>query len=137
MVAPSLIAFDTNLVLRLLTNDDPDQARIVQQRLLAAQEGHNQVFLPLIVLAEAGHVLAGPRYRLPRERIADAIGALLSTAVFVIERRDAVAAALGDYRGGEGSLADYLIGRCAEAAGAAITLTFDRALHRHAGFSAP
>jgi len=137
MVAPGLIAFDTNLLLRLLTNDDPDQARIVQQRLIAAQERHDQVFLPLIVLAEAGHVLAGPRYRLPRDRIADAIGAVLASAVFVVERRDSVAAALSDYRVGEGSLADYLIGRCAEAAGATITLTFDRALHGHPGFSPP
>ena len=137
MVAHRLITFDTNLVVRLLTNDDPDQARIVQQRLIAAQERHDQVFLPLIVLAEAGHVLAGPRYRVARERIADAIGTLLGSAVFVVERRDAVAAALADYRAGEGSLADYLIGRCAAAAGAQVTLTFDRALHAHPGFAPP
>ncbi len=105
--------------------------------MLAVERGNGQVFISLIVLAEIGHVLAGTRYRLPRDRIAEAVDALLATAVFTIERRDIVGAAVADYRSGRGSLADHLIGRSGEAAGAATTLTFDRDLRGHPLFATP
>jgi len=65
-------AIDTNLLMRLVTNDDPDQAR----RTAAAIDACEACFVPLTVTLELEWVLRGA-YRLSTEAVVDACEALL------------------------------------------------------------
>ena len=132
-----MIALDTNCLLRLLTNDLPEQAQQVMKRLEKCERNGTAVFLAVPVLVETVGNLSWRRYRFSREQIADVVERLLNTPVFAIDQRDAVAAALHDYRKGWGDFTDHLIRRIADLAGATPLVTFDGDLLNHTGFTAP
>jgi predicted nucleic-acid-binding protein len=119
---------DTNVPLRVLTGDDPNQSpRAI--RLLADAEARGERFhVSTTVLCELVWALRGTAYRRRREAIVQALEALLASSLFEVEQRDLVRRALNDYRDGPGDFADYLIGWQDDAAGCAGTLTFDRGL---------
>ena len=62
-----MVAFDTNVVVRLLLRDDGVQAKKAEQTFLRHARGDG-VFLPLIVLVETAWVLAYT-YELDRKAI--------------------------------------------------------------------
>lgn len=128
-----MIAFDTNVLLRLLLNDEPRQARQAQALVDRAASRSDRVLLPDIVLCELEWVL-GAVYEVPKSEIIRTLRRLLDTEAFAFLDRAAVAAALRDYEEGSGDFSDYLIGATAARAGAATTYTFDRALRRAPGF---
>ena len=111
-----MIAFDTNLLVRAATNDDPPQVAVVRQ-LLAL----NAVFIPRTVLLETEWVLRAG-YRKTREQISQFFVELLETDNTVIENHDAVAQALDWYRLG----ADFADALHLAACGRAIMHTFDQ-----------
>ena len=111
-----MIAFDTNLLVRAATNDDPPQVAVVRQ-LLAL----NAVFIPRTVLLETEWVLRAG-YRKTREQISRFFAELLETDNTVIENHDAVAQALDWYRLG----ADFADALHLAACGRAIMHTFDQ-----------
>ena len=111
-----MIAFDTNLLVRAATNDDPPQVAVVRQ-LLAL----NAVFIPRTVLLETEWVLR-TSYRKTREQISRFFAELLETDNTVIENHDAVAQALDWYRLG----ADFADALHLAACGRAIMHTFDQ-----------
>jgi predicted nucleic-acid-binding protein len=111
-----MIAFDTNLLVRAATNDDPPQVAVVRQ-LLAL----NAVFIPRTVLLETEWVLRSG-YCKTREQISRFLAELLETDNTVIENHDAVAQALGWYRLG----ADFADALHLAACGRAIMHTFDQ-----------
>jgi predicted nucleic-acid-binding protein len=75
-----LIAADTNIVLRLITADDPVQEEIARDVL--RKQG---IFVSLTVLLESEWVLRS-YYRWPRDQIADAFEAFSLLDAVVIER---------------------------------------------------
>jgi len=111
-----MIAFDTNLLVRLLVDDTPDQADVAEA-LLAA----NTVFISRTVLLETEWVLRAG-YRKTREQISGFFAELLETDNTVIENHDTVAQALGWYRLG----ADFADALHLAACGSAIMHTFDQ-----------
>ena len=111
-----MIAFDTNLLVRAATNDDPPQVAVVRQ-LLAL----NAVFIPRTVLLETEWVLRAG-YRKTREQISRFFAELLETDNTVIENHDAVTQALDWYRLG----ADFADALHLAACGGAIMHTFDQ-----------
>ncbi|MCK5870389.1 MAG: PIN domain-containing protein [Methyloprofundus sp.] len=60
-----MIAFDTNLLVRLATNDQPQQAEIAEQLLKS-----NEVFISRTVLLETEWVLRS-RYKIVAQQISD------------------------------------------------------------------
>lgn len=128
-----MIAFDTNVLLRLLLNDEPRRARQAQALLDRVVSRSDQVLLPDIVLCELEWVL-GAVYGVSKSEIARTLRHLLDTQCFAFLNRGAVAGALRDYEAGKGEFSDYLIGASAARAGASTTYTFDRALRRAGGF---
>ena len=128
-----MIALDTNVLLRLLLNDDPRQSRQAQALIDRAVSRSDPVLLTDIVLCELEWVL-GAAYGVPKPEIARTLRRLLDTPVFAFLDRAAVAGALGDYETGTGDFSDYLIGASAARAGASTTYTFDRALRHADGF---
>lgn len=90
-----MIAIDTNVLVRIVTNDDPAQARQAM-KCLATPDG---VFVGKTVLLELEWVLRSA-YRLPRENIHRAMMNILGLPGLVAEDAEQLASALDGYRQG-------------------------------------
>jgi predicted nucleic-acid-binding protein len=119
---------DTNVLLRVLTGDDPTQSPRASSLLADAEARGERFHVSTTVLCELVWALRGGAYRQGREAIVQALEALLASGLFEVQRRDLVRRAVDDYRAGPGDFADYLISWEDDAAGCVGTLTFDRAL---------
>jgi predicted nucleic-acid-binding protein len=122
-----LIAFDTNVLVRLMVEDEAAQVRRARRLLDEAVEREERIFVSDVVLSELEWVLE-TAYEVPRNRILAAISALVGDERFGFADRRRVTTALGLYHKGKGDLADYLLGLHGEDAGARTTFTFDRDL---------
>lgn len=120
-----MIALDTNILVRLLTNDDPEQAR--QSALLI--DSDHALFVPLTVLLELEWVLRGA-YAISKPTIAKSFEALLSIKNLNIERSADVQQAIDLYLRGF-DFADALH-HCA-AKGCTTFATFDKKFKKLAG----
>ena len=129
-----MIALDTNVLLRILLNDDPKQSRLAQAVVARAAGLGEAVLLPDVVLCEVEWVLSST-FRLPRARVAETFRRLLEGTEFTFANRAAVGAAVASYEHGKADFSDYLIGATAAAAGASTTFTFDRELHKSDDFT--
>jgi len=128
-----MIGLDTNVLLRYLTQDDPPQAKLADQRIDRLDAGDNRGFINSVVLCETLWVLA-KGYHYSRTDIDKVVDQLLLTREFEMENRSLVWAALHDFRDGAADFADCLIGRINTAAGCAKTITFDRGAGKLPGF---
>lgn len=87
---------DANIILRYLTNDVPDQAKLAEELLKRVEEGNEDVFLPDIVLADIIWVLEG-YYKQTREDIREWITAILSLQGLTYSDKDVALNALDIY----------------------------------------
>ena len=111
-----VIAFDTNMLVRTVVADHPEQVAIV--RRLIAQD---TVFVSRTVLMETEWVLRA-RYMKTRAEIQAFLAALLEVENTVVEESVAVAHALDWYAQG----ADFADALHLAVCGAAVMQTFDR-----------
>jgi predicted nucleic-acid-binding protein len=111
-----MIAFDTNLLVRFLADDDKVQADIAE-----ALMGVNTVFLSRTVLLETEWVLR-VRYRRDQAALGEFFQGFLDAENVVVEDADQVARALTWYRLG----ADFADALHLAACGSAMMHTFDR-----------
>lgn len=119
-----MIALDTNVLVRFLVQDDPDQARIATalfDQLTDADPG----FVSREVLIELVWVLERA-YGYTRSDIAAALEGLLSAIELVIEADDNVGQAVERYRLEGFGFADLIIAAAARRAGSRELVTFDR-----------
>ena len=86
------VALDTNLLVRLLTNDDPEQARRVADLI----DDSSACFVPITVVLELEWVLRGA-YQLPREAIIRAFRGLIAIRHLHLEQEEQVLQALEAY----------------------------------------
>ncbi|HEV8410834.1 MAG TPA: type II toxin-antitoxin system VapC family toxin [Gemmatimonadaceae bacterium] len=128
-----MIALDTNLLVRLLIQDDATQARAVERLVVRARRDRTLLFVSDVVLCELVWVLTR-RAKQSRAAVADALERLLDTESIVVADPGVARGALTAYRGGSGDFADYVIREHAVAAGASAVVTFDRALRGDVGF---
>ena len=119
------IALDTNLLVRLLTNDDPQQAGRVAELIDASPA----CFVPITVVLELEWVLRGA-YRLPRQAIISALRALLQIRQLHLEQEEQVVQALDWYAQGL-DFADAL--HLLRSEGCSALISFDRAFGGQAG----
>ncbi len=115
---------DTNVVVRLLVEDDPQQS---QQAILLWRKAIEQggVFLSKIVLVETVWVLS-VSYRFDRTTIVSVIHALLQTEGVMVECEAQVLAALNAFADGAADFSDYLILETARDHDALPVHSFDR-----------
>ena len=131
-----MIALDTNVLVRYLTEDDEAQATRAAALIEGATDSGERMFVSHIVLCELVWVLAGP-YRRPRSDIIAALKGLLASAQLLVEDAALAHRALARYQSGRADFADYLIRERASAAGYEEVATFDRKLLREDGFVEP
>jgi predicted nucleic-acid-binding protein len=124
----------TNILLRYIVEDDPEQADRVERFLARSRVLGERAYVSVIVLCETAWVVAS-NYGKSKSEILDAIGNLLDPDVFLLEHDDSVRAALRLSRAGRGDFADYLIGQLNLDRGCRTTVTFDRGLRGAAGFT--
>jgi predicted nucleic-acid-binding protein len=124
-----VIAFDTNLLVRFLIEDDERQLRAVRDTLEDVAERGERVLVTDIVLSELEWVLDAV-FAVPRKQILAAVQSLAGDERFCFEDSSRLATALHRYQHGRGDLSDYLLGARAREVGAVSTFTFDRGLRR-------
>ena len=129
-----MISFDTNLLVRLVTEDDPEQFAAANQCLLHCKENDEPCLIKIPVLCELLWVVSR-LYGASRYDMALVVETLLDDDLFVVEDAESVTEALRRFRTGEADFADYLIGVNSTALGASTTLTFDVALRQEPGFT--
>ena len=128
-----MIALDTNVLARLVLQDDETQARAAERLVIRARREQTPMFVADIVLCELVWVLSR-RAGVSRTDIADALDQLFRTELVVVADAGVAERALRAYRNGKGDFADYLIREQARAAEADEVVTFDRALKGEDGF---
>lgn len=121
-----MIAFvDTNVLVRHLTDDPPDQAR----RATSILEKAERLILTDVVVAELVYVLES-YYRYPGKQIALSIRSLLALPSIAIADHDLILRAIELYELQRLDFAEAYIAAAAELTGIAAVASFDRALDR-------
>ena len=128
-----MTGLDTNVLVRYLTNDDPDQSKKASAIIEGAATKGEKLLVHPVVLCELVWVLE-TAYGYGRSDVAATLDHILRTAQFQIPEKDTVWSAWADYRSGKGDFADYLIGRANGQLGATHTVTFDKDLKGHRQF---
>lgn len=118
---------DTNLLVRLLVQDDPKQAQAAENFIASG------AWVSHLVLAETAWVLAAVYQRTPVQ-LAAALTLLLAHESLVLEGADTVAAALAHYKRKPAlGFSDCLVLEIARKAGHVPLGTFDRSLSKLPG----
>ncbi|QFY44616.1 type II toxin-antitoxin system VapC family toxin [Candidatus Methylospira mobilis] len=112
-----MIAFDTNLLVRALVTDNPDQVAVVRELI-----ARDAIFISRTVLLESEWVLRS-RYRKTRRQLYEFFATLLEIGNTVVEDAEAFSHALEWYAQG----ADFADALHLAACGSAVMHTFDRA----------
>ena len=128
-----MIALDTNVLVRLIVQDDDAQARLVERLLIKARRDQTALFVADVVLCELVWLLTR-RFGHSRAEIAATLDSILRTELVVVSDAGIVDRALEAYRNGKGDFADYLIREQAMADESSEVVTFDRTLKGEAGF---
>lgn len=121
-------AVDSNVLLRLITGDDPHQESIARTLMT-----ENDTFVSLTVMLETAWVLRS-FYRWPRTRIAEALVEIDAFERVRLERADQMLWAIERMRVGA-DIADMI--HVAAANDATVFATFDADIAKHAGSESP
>lgn len=131
-----MINLDTNVLVRFLVRDDPDQTARARALIADAIDAGRACFVTDVALCELVWVLRRA-YRLSREDIVERLRVLLIADHAAFQSRERIARALTAYKTRKGDFADYLLHETGAGAGCGETATFDTALLREPGFVAP
>lgn len=116
---------DTNVLVRHLTGDPPEQARRASSFLARAEE----LLLTDLVAAEVAYVLES-FYEVERERVAELLRAILAFRAIVVLDPSLLLRALEIYEVDRLDFADAYLVASAEASGVGAVASFDRAMDR-------
>ena len=122
---------DTNLLVRYLTEDEPQKAKAVDTLLNSAGKGEIKILIPSIVIAELVWVLES-FYKMTADDITGLVEAILNTPGVDTQDKSVIKAALKLYRGKNIDLIDAWIIEFARFKGAKRIYTFDKKHFRDA-----
>jgi len=129
-----MLGLDTNVLVRLLIEDDPAQTRRARNLVDAAVAADEVVLVSLPVLLETEWVLRS-RYELPHETILGLFRAALETQELAFEDEAAVEEALFNWQEDLSGFSDCLIVAHNRQLGCRSTATFDARAARLPGAS--
>lgn len=119
-----MIGLDTNILLRIVLNDDPPQVRRAT-RLLETLDERNYGFVNIISMVELVWTLRRT-FRFGRGDVIATIQTLLNSRDIIIEDEAIVAEAVDRMQNSKADFADCLIVARNHALGCTRTVTFDR-----------
>ena len=122
-----MIGIDTNLLLRLLLDDDAAQSARIDAWLATLPATAGQVHIANVVLAETVWTLSSA-YKQPKTALLTALQALHDEPMFSFENRAAVAAAMDTFAVAACGFSDCLMVASNLAAGCQATVTFDKTM---------
>jgi predicted nucleic-acid-binding protein len=120
-----VIGLDTNVLVRYLTQDDPDQAAQATRILEEELTGDDPGFIGLVVLVETIWVLRR-LYKASPEEIRETVNDLLGSRSILIENRHVVARAVATSEKNASDFADSIIAASALDVGCRKIVSFDR-----------
>ena len=126
-----MLALDTNILVRLITNDDPAQAQCVQDALDGELAAERECMVGQVVLCELVWVL-DRLYGYSVAQCQQTLAVLLGFAGLRFESRPVVLSVFKAWQQHGGDWADHLIGAQMQALGCEAVLTLDRRAGRAA-----
>ena len=129
-----MIGLDTNILVRYILQDDPEQAAIAGHLIESQCTAHSPGYISILVLVELVWVLT-TGYSYEKRRVASTIHQILITNEFTVEDRETVWAALREYERGSSDFADCLISHRNHTKGCTETYTFDLKAARGSHFT--
>jgi len=126
-----MTGLDTNVLVRYLVQDDPEQSDAVA-RLFDTFTAEAPGFISAISIVELVWVLQSC-YEANRREIQDVMEDLLRTRELIVERAELIRQSLRLFTKGSADFADCVIERCGQAAGCNHTMTFDHNAARATG----
>ena len=124
-----MIGLDTNVLVRYLTQDDPEQASRAE-RIIEGCSKEEPGHIALIILCELVWVLRGA-YNYEKRLLIRVLEQILSTRELQVEAEHIARAALAAYSKGTADFADYVIVSSNRIAGCEKTYSFDKKLAQH------
>ncbi len=125
-----MIGLDTNVLVRYLTQDDPEQSlranRLIESSCTRKEPGR----ISLIVLCELVWVLRGA-YGYQKSLVTNALEQILFSRELEVENAHIASSALSAYKKGPADFADYVIVFCNRSSGCELTYSFDKKLVKH------
>jgi predicted nucleic-acid-binding protein len=119
-----MIALDTNVLVRFLTQDEPSQVRVATD-LISDLTEENPGFVCREVLVELVWVLERS-YKFSRSDISGVLEGLLSASELVIEEADSIGSLLQLYEVKGFGFSDLMIRQAARRSGSSYLATFDK-----------
>lgn len=120
-----MIGLDTNIVVRLLVQDDAAQLRRIQKAIAKECSEETPGLISSFVLVETVWVL-GSAYGYGREDIAHAIEALLQVKELDVQCQDEAWKSLTLFRAANADFSDYYLAAINRTLGCTATLTLDK-----------
>jgi predicted nucleic acid-binding protein len=122
---------DTDVIVRLLTGDDPAKQAAAAQLFQDVEDGQCVVAAPVTVIADAVFVLCSKRlYNLPRAQAAAALSRLVQIPGFRVDRRRTVMAALALFGATTVDFGDCMIVATMQQAGSTVLFSYDQDFDR-------
>jgi predicted nucleic-acid-binding protein len=128
-----MIGIDTNVLVRLIVADSPEQATTARILVEEAEERGEKVFVNRLVLAETLWVLVS-QYGTSKADSLAAVETLASHPVLVIEGMEAWRQAVGEAKNSRQQIVDLVVAATNAAKGCSTTFTFDRIAARNPHF---
>ena len=116
-----MIAIDTNVLIRLIVEDDDIQAR----KALNFLKQHKEVFISVVVVCEAAWVLESC-YNVKKDKLVKVFENILRVDQFNIESSESIWLALNEYKKINADFSDCIIGAIAKTNGHQPVVTFDK-----------
>ena len=123
---------DANILVRLLTGDQPSQARAAASYINRPKSNRPNLILTPATLSEVVFVLLGQLYRRSRAEVSDALGAIIDLPIEIDDRR-IVETAVSLYRDHHPGWGDCLLAAYSLERAGGNLLSYDRALSRIPG----
>ena len=125
---------DTNVLIRYLVQDDPQQTRKAVGSIEQTTHSGEKLLLNLVVMCETVWVLESA-YERTKSEIVAALRKILSTKQFAFQEKEILWRSLDEYAALPVDFADTVIGALNVKHGCSTTFTFDRSLRRLRGMT--
>jgi predicted nucleic-acid-binding protein len=125
-----MIGLDTNVLVRYLTQDDPEQSVRASYLIESECTRHKPGRISLVVLCELAWVLDGA-YGYKKKLVVQVLENIMASRELSVENEGIARSALAAFRRGRADFADYVIVFSNRNAGCEATYSFDRDLASH------